>query len=79
MMTPQERYARDVDFHALVDTMQMFITKCQLTPTELREAAMLAAIHYEERHPKTFVYGQPEWDHLGLVHPAPSPSENFPP
>lgn len=45
--TPEGRYRRDPQFRSLVDSMQMFIRNCQFTPTELREAAMLAAIHHE--------------------------------
>lgn len=46
-MTPQERYERDPQFRTLVDTLHAAIQRCQYTPTEIREAAMLAAIHYD--------------------------------
>jgi hypothetical protein len=42
-LEPRERYLRDAEFHALVDQMRIFIRNCQYTPTELREAAILAA------------------------------------
>jgi hypothetical protein len=49
MMTPDERYHRDVQFKQLVDIMINAIRQAQFTPTELREAAILAAIKYEQR------------------------------
>jgi hypothetical protein len=48
--TPRERYARDPKFKHLVDVNRMMIEKCEFTGTEIREAAMLALIMYEERH-----------------------------
>lgn len=47
MMTPEERYYHDPMFHRLVDMMHNEIINARYTPSELREAAMLAAIHYE--------------------------------
>jgi hypothetical protein len=49
--TPREKYENDVDYHNLVDLLESFIEKCELTPSEIREAAMLACIHYEARRP----------------------------
>lgn len=49
-MTPQERYARDPDFHKLVDLLTNFVIRCEFSPTELREAAVLAAIRYEQQY-----------------------------
>lgn len=46
-MTPQERYERDPAFRVLVDTIHLWIRKAQYTPTEVREASMLAAIHHD--------------------------------
>jgi len=42
----EARYQRDPQFKALVDFLHMQIARCELSPTEIREAAMLAAIHY---------------------------------
>lgn len=54
-MTPlnkvRERYENDPVFHRYVDMMRMAIQELHLTPSELREAAMLAAIIEEERRP----------------------------
>jgi hypothetical protein len=49
MLTPQERYHRDPQFHHLVDTLFQQIIVSNFTPTELREAVMLAAIKYENQ------------------------------
>jgi len=46
-LRPDERYQRDEHFRALVDLMTNAIASAQYTPTEMREAALLAAIHYE--------------------------------
>jgi len=49
-MTPQERYDRDPQFRTLVDMLTHQIIECRYSPTELREAAILAAIRYETIH-----------------------------
>ena len=46
-MTPEERYTSDAMFRRLVDTLENQIHQANYTPSELREAAMLAAIHYD--------------------------------
>ena len=52
-MTPDERYNHDVQFRHLVDSLYVQIREARYTPTEIREAAMLAQIHYENLHPRT--------------------------
>jgi hypothetical protein len=47
-MTPDERYQRDPMFRHLVDQLHHQIREARYTPTEIREAAMLAQIHYEQ-------------------------------
>ena len=44
MMTPRERYQRDPAFARLVKTVYASLERCEFTPTELREAVILAAI-----------------------------------
>lgn len=48
MKTPQERYLSDPQFHILVDVMEKHIRDAEYTPSEIREAAVLACIHYEQ-------------------------------
>lgn len=50
MMTLKERYQNDNHFHALVDMMVAHIQQAQFTPSEMREAAILASIIYEEHN-----------------------------
>lgn len=49
MKTPEEKYANDPMYHALVDTLEYMIHKAEFTPSEIREAAMFACIRYEEK------------------------------
>ena len=50
MKTPREKYMNDPEYHQLVTMLENFIERAQFTPSELREAAMLASINYEMRH-----------------------------
>ena len=45
------RYEQDPFFHQLVDMLHSQIVEARFTPTEIREAAMLAQIMYEELNP----------------------------
>lgn len=47
--TPDARYRVDIKFRQLVDMMEAHMHSCDFTPTEMREAALLAAINYERR------------------------------
>lgn len=49
--SPHERYHRDPDFHALVDMMVSYIAQCKYTPSEMREASLLACIKWESIKP----------------------------
>jgi len=46
-----ERYLRDPAFRNLVDVVEGLIWRAEYTPTELREAVILAAIHVNIRKP----------------------------
>lgn len=61
MMTVVERYLRDAEFHALVDTLHAQIQHAKFTPTEIREAAMLAHVKFLESQPFGTVI-QPGWE-----------------
>jgi hypothetical protein len=61
MMEPmkiRERYMNDTHFHALVTMMMSEIERARFTPTEIREAAMLAQIMYEETNPRPIVFSK---------------------
>jgi len=49
MKTPREKYMNDPEYHQLVKMLENFIERAQFTPSELREAAILASINYEMR------------------------------
>ena len=52
MKTPTERFQNDSYFATLVNTLESFIWQAKYTPSELRDAAVLAAIHYEMKQPR---------------------------
>jgi hypothetical protein len=43
----QIAYENDPKFHALVDAIHAYLRAAEYTPSEVRQAAMLACIHYE--------------------------------
>lgn len=55
MMTMEERYYRDPMFKAIVDHLESLFLEAKMTPTEVREAAYLAQVHYEIKHPREFL------------------------
>ena len=54
-LSPEERYSRDAEFYELVRMLEAFIHKAQYTPTEMREATILACIHYEVNNVRSFM------------------------
>ena len=44
---PEYRYEHDANFRSIVDLLHYFIQKAEFTPTEMREAALLACIHHD--------------------------------
>lgn len=50
MKTPRDKYLNDPEYHQLVCMLESFVERAQFTPSELREAAVLACINYEMRH-----------------------------
>lgn len=50
MKSPREKYMNDPQYHSLVAMLEEFIESARFTPSELREAAVLASINYEMRH-----------------------------
>ena len=47
-MTSIEKYSTDIEFRHLVDMLRGQIEHSKFTPSEIREAVMLAHIMYEE-------------------------------
>jgi hypothetical protein len=65
--SPERRYQTDVYFHAVVDMLEAQIHAAKLSPAEVREAGMLAAIHHEMRDPRprlSFHLAHVEYDAL---------------
>jgi len=50
MKSPREKYMNDPEYHNLVKTLESLIDQAHFTPSELREACILASINYEMRH-----------------------------
>lgn len=50
MKTPREKYMNDPEYNHLVGMLESFIDRARFTPSELREACVLASINYEMRH-----------------------------
>jgi hypothetical protein len=50
MRTPRDKYLNDPEYHHLVRMLENFIEQARFTPSELREASILACINYEMRH-----------------------------
>lgn len=51
-----DRYRQDPLFGRIVDQMISTLLDGQVTPTEMREAAMLAQIKYEDMQPRPTVF-----------------------
>ncbi len=50
MKSPKEKYMNDPEYHHLVTFLESLIEKARFTPSEIREACVLACINYEMRH-----------------------------
>ena len=48
MKTPDEKYANDPSYRQLVDMLTALIDQAKYTPSEIREACMLACILHEQ-------------------------------
>ena len=49
VILPERRYRDDATYRAVVDMLEAFMHRAELTPTEIREAAHLAAMHFDMR------------------------------
>lgn len=52
----QYRYETDPMFRILVDTIHVALVRADYTASEIREAAMLAAIHFESTRIRSHVF-----------------------
>ena len=50
MKSPKDKYMNDPEYHHLVRMLEQLIDQARFTPSELREACVLASINYEMRH-----------------------------
>lgn len=57
--TALDRYRNDSTYRQVVDSMEHMIHAAQLTPSELREAAVMASINYENKRVRQY--------HIGLT------------
>lgn len=57
---PRDRYFNDPQFKSLMDYMTSFLMNCDFTPSEMRMAAVLASIKYEEMNIRNHVIVRPE-------------------
>lgn len=56
MLSIEERYMNDPVIKNMVDMMEKCIHDLELTPTEIRQCAMLAAVHHEQRNVHQRIY-----------------------
>lgn len=66
---PEVRYQHDSKFKQIVDLMHHFIQRAEFTPTEMREAALLACIHYESYQVRR-MYLDPAQYNMSSVNPS---------
>lgn len=60
MYKMSEKYNNDPAFKMLVDMMENFMHKHEYTPSEMREAAVLASINFEMRRVHKIIYLDPK-------------------
>lgn len=56
MKTPKDKYQNDPEYRHLVDMLENLIEQARFTPSELREASILACINYEMRHVRDMTF-----------------------
>lgn len=59
LCNPEEAYRNDAHYHSLVQMIKSMLHRAEFTPSEVRSAAVLACIHFEqERPPPVFMVGK---------------------
>lgn len=66
MWTMNDKYQNDPVYRRLVDTLESLIHQNELTPSEIREAAVLASINYEMKKVRT-IYIDKETEEAFLI------------
>lgn len=51
----EQRYFSDVEFHTIVNMLYNQLYKVRFTPSEMREAAMLACLKFEYNNPSPII------------------------
>ena len=64
MRSADDRYRNDPQFKQLVDQMIAHIMNLDYTPSEMRDAAMLASIHVEMMRPVRHTITRDEFDRM---------------
>ena len=54
----ERKYMTDPDFHTLVEQNYNLLHDLRFTPSDLRDAAMLAAIRFEQRRVRPMLHGR---------------------
>ena len=67
MKTPKDKYLNDPRYHELVNMLEQLIERAEFTPSELREACVLASINYEMRHVRQKLIPQRVCDALHVL------------
>ena len=68
MKTPIEKYANDPHYRRVVDMLEALIVEAEFTPSEIREACMLACIRNEHyRRIRLFVISAKAVDALEVL------------
>lgn len=63
MLSLQDRLMNDIKFRHLVETLYAAIVTAEFTPTEIREAAMVAQIRFESSRIRDYMIdGLSPWD-----------------
>ena len=68
MLTPNEAYQYDPTFRRVVDLMCAYLSEYEITPAELRQAAILAATMHADRCIKPLYIAKPKpWEGYNCI------------